>query len=148
MRWLLFIGLFLFVWIELSIFIQISKVLGIALTILLVFFTSCIGASLLINQGVQNIMSLRRKLSEGGDPAKEVVKSISLIVSGFLLFLPGFFTDILGLILFIPFVQKQFQTRLMPYLSGSTGDDRTIDGEYEIKEPKPVDQTPRDHNDR
>ncbi len=56
-----------------------------------------------------------------------MIKSVSLIIAGLLLLLPGFFTDFLGLLLLLPPVQKHLTLKLMPHLrvwrgrGGSTG---------------------------
>jgi UPF0716 protein FxsA len=50
-RWIPFIAFFLYVYIEISIFIQVAHVLGVLLTLILVIFTSVIGMSLVRNQG-------------------------------------------------------------------------------------------------
>ncbi len=72
MRWLPFIAIFLYVYIEISIFIQVAHVLGVLLTlILLVIFTSVIGMSLVRNQGFKNFRADAAKNSSvkpsGGD---------------------------------------------------------------------------------
>ncbi len=41
-RWIPFIAFFLYVYIEISIFIQVAHVLGVLLTLILVIFTSVI----------------------------------------------------------------------------------------------------------
>ena len=120
MRWLPFIAIFLYVYIEISIFIQVAHVLGVLLTLVLVIFTSVIGMSLVRNQ------------------------SVSLIIAGLLLLLPGFFTDFLGLLLLLPPVQKHLTVKLMPHLrfsrmpgggfSAGTGGGNTFDGEYQRKD--------------
>ncbi len=64
---------------------------------------------------------------------------VSLIIAGFLLLLPGFFTDFLGLLL-LPPVQKHLTLTLMPHLrvwrGPGAGPDSgfTVDGEYERKD--------------
>ncbi len=65
MRWLPFLVFFLLAWIEISLFIQVAHVLGVLLTMLLVIFTSCIGVSLVKNQGVKNFMLMQQKLAKG-----------------------------------------------------------------------------------
>ncbi len=45
-----------------------------------------------------------------------MIKSVSLIIAGLLLLLPGFFTDFLGLLLLLPPVQKHLTVKLMPHL--------------------------------
>ncbi|KAB8311939.1 FxsA family protein [Erwinia endophytica] len=148
-RWLPFLVLFVLAWIEISLFIQVAHVLGVLLTMLLVVFSSCIGISLVRNQGIKNFMLMQQKLAAGESPAAEMVKSVSLILAGFLLLLPGFFTDCLGLLLLLPPVQKHLTLKLMPHLrvwrgSGATPDSGgfTVDGEYERKDVKRI-----EHND-
>ena len=51
MRWIPLIAVFLYVYIEISIFIQVAHVLGVLLTLILVIFSSVVGISLVKNQG-------------------------------------------------------------------------------------------------
>ena len=149
MRWLPFLLLFVLAWIEISIFIQVAHVLGVLMTLLLVVFSSCIGISLVKNQGMKNFMLMQQKLAAGESPAAEMLKSVSLILAGFLLLLPGFFTDFLGLLLLLPPVQKHLTLKLMPHLRSwrgpGAGPDSgyTVDGEYERK-----DTTLIEHDDK
>ena len=143
MRWIPFIAFFLYVYIEISIFIQVAHVLGVLLTLILVIFTSVIGMSLVRNRGFKNLMLMQQKMQAGESPAVEMVKSVSLIIAGLLLIIPGFFTDFLGLLLLLPPVQKHLTLKLLPYLrfgrmggdfGGSTGGGETFDGEFQRKE--------------
>ena len=150
MRWLPFVIIFALVWIEISLFIQVAHVIGVFLTMLLVIFTSCIGISLVKNQGMKNFILMQQKLSMGESPAAEMVKSVSLVLAGFLLLIPGFFTDFLGLLLLLPPVQKHLTLKLMPHLrmwggagmGGSSG--FTVDGEFERKENPRIEHDDRD----
>ncbi|ORM81360.1 FxsA family protein [Mixta gaviniae] len=140
MRWLPLLILFVLAWIEITLFIQVAHVMGVLLTMMLVIFTSCIGVSLVKNQGVKNFMLMQQKLAQGESPAAEMIKSVSLIIAGVLLLLPGFFTDLLGLLLLLPPVQKHLTLKLMPHLrvwrGPGAGPDSgyTMEGEYERKE--------------
>ena len=69
MRWLPFIAIFLYVYIEISIFIQVAHVLGVLLTLVLVIFTSVIGMSLVRNQGFKNFVLMQQKMAAGENPA-------------------------------------------------------------------------------
>ncbi|HEX4500524.1 MAG TPA: FxsA family protein [Scandinavium sp.] len=144
MRWIPLLAVFLYVYIEISIFIQVAHVLGVLMTLLLVIFTSVIGMSLVRNQGFKNFMLMQQKMQAGESPAAEMIKSVSLIIAGLLLVLPGFFTDFLGMLLLLPPVQKHLTLKLMPHLrfartpgggftaGGSNGD--TFEGEYQRKD--------------
>ncbi|NMP25917.1 FxsA family protein [Rahnella sp. SAP-1] len=143
MRWLPLLLLFLLAYIEITLFIKVAAVLGVAITLLLVVFTSCVGVSLVRNQGMKTIMQLQQKLALGESPAAEMVKSVSLVFAGFLLLVPGFFTDILGLLLLLPPVQKSLTLKLMPHLniyrSGGAGaaNGQTFEGEFQRKDENP-----------
>ena len=71
MRWLPFIAIFLYVYIEISIFIQVAHVLGVLLTLVLVIFTSVIGMSLVRNQGFKNFVLMQQKMAAGENPAAD-----------------------------------------------------------------------------
>nr|WP_255434218.1 FxsA family protein [Pantoea sp. WMus005] len=139
-RWIPLLVFFILAWIEISLFIQVAHVMGVLLTMLLVVFTSCIGVSLVKNQGMKNFMLMQEKLARNESPATEMIKSVSLIIAGFLLLLPGFFTDLLGLLLLLPPVQKHLTLKLMPHLrvwrGPGAGPDSgyTMDGEFERKD--------------
>lgn len=154
MRWIPLIAVFLYVYIEITIFIQVAQVLGVLLTLVLVIFSSVVGMSLVRNQGFKNLLLMQQKMAAGESPAAEMIKSVSLIIAGLLLLLPGFFTDFLGLLLLLPPVQKLLTLRLMPHLrfsrmpgggfSAGTKGGQTFDGEYQRKD----DQRDRlDHKD-
>lgn len=145
MRWIPFIAFFLYVYIEISLFIQVAHVFGVFLTLILVILTSVLGVSLVKNQGLKNFMLMQQKMAAGESPAAEMVKSVSLIIAGILLILPGFFTDFLGLLLLLPPIQKHLTVKLMPHLrfsampgggfkAGNTYEGNTFDGEYQRKD--------------
>ncbi|UPT57419.1 FxsA family protein [Dickeya zeae] len=156
MRWLPLLLIFLFVYIEVSIFIRVADVLGVAVTLLLVVMTSCIGISMVRNQGVKNIMLMQQRLQAGESPAAELVKSVSLILAGFLLVVPGFFTDFLGLLLLLPPIQKHLTLKLMPHLqvwggrprsNNRGGQGNVFEGEFQRKdEHERLDQSDNDHH--
>ncbi|MDM7199545.1 FxsA family protein, partial [Citrobacter freundii] len=109
-------------------------------------FTSVIGMSLVRNQGFKNFLLMQQKMAAGESPAAEMIKSVSLIIAGLLLVLPGFFTDFLGLLLLLPPVQKHLTMKLLPHLrfsrmpgggfSAGTGGGETFDGEFQRKDDK------------
>lgn len=143
MRWIPFIAFFLYIYIEISIFIQVAHGLGVLLTLILVIATSFIGMSLVRNQGFKNLMLMQQKMQMGESPAAEMIKSVSLIIAGLLLIIPGFFTDFLGLLLLLPPVQKHLTLKLLPYLrfgrmgggfGGGAAGGETFDGEFQRKE--------------
>ena len=95
-------------------------------------------------------------MQAGESPAAEMIKSVSLILAGLLLLLPGFFTDFLGLVLLLPPVQKHLTVKLMPHLhfgrmpgggfGGGTTSGQTFDGEYQRKDERPDQLDHKDDN--
>lgn len=143
MRWLPLLVLFLLAYIEITLFIKVAAAIGVAMTLLLVVFTSCVGVSLVRNQGMKTFFQMQQKMAQGESPAAEMVKSVSLVLAGFLLVIPGFFTDILGLLLLLPPVQKLLTLRLLPilrvYRPGGAGptSGHTFEGEFQRKDERP-----------
>ena len=129
-RWIPFIAFFLYVYIEISIFIQVAHVLGVFMTLILVIFSSVVGMSLVRNQGFKNFLLMQQKMAAGESPAAEMIKSVSLIIAGLLLLLPP--------------VQKHLTMKLMPHLrfsrmpgggfSAGTGGGETFEGEFQRKD--------------
>lgn len=116
MRWIPLILICLLVYIESVIFVHVASEIGVLMTLVLVVLTSCLGISLVKNQGTKNIGLIQQKIAAGESPAEEMIKSVALVLAGILLIIPGFFTDFLGLLLLLPPVQKLMVMRLMPHI--------------------------------
>ena len=151
MRWLPLIVICLLIYIEAVIFVHVASSIGVLTTLFLVVLTSCVGISLVKNQGVKNIASMQQKLAMGEVPAAEMVKSVSLVLAGILLLIPGFFTDFLGLLLLLPPLQAVLVTKLISRFriytpgSGQSGfssnqGGSTFEGEFQRKEDSPSNQ--------
>lgn len=92
-------------------------------------------------------------MAAGENPAAEMIKSVSLIIAGLLLLLPGFYRLPRSSTL-LPPVQKHLTVKLMPHLrfsrmpcggfSAGTGGGNTFDGEYQRKDD---DRDRLDHKD-
>ncbi len=156
MRWLPFVLMFILAWVEISIFIEVAHVFGVLFTLLLVIFTSAIGISLVKNQGFKNFRLMQEKLVRNENPASEVTRGLSLFIAGFLLVIPGFFTDFLGMLLLLPPIQKRLTHKFMPFISvwgnrGGAANDAgyTVEGEFERKENDRIEHfSTRSHDDK
>ena len=96
------IGLLLCGWLEILAFIFVSNEVGWLLTLLGVFLTAIIGIKLIKNQGLSVLNRVRSDLAKGHPPVVSIADSISLVVGGGLMLIPGYVTDGVGLLLFIP----------------------------------------------
>ena len=91
---------------EIAVFVLIGSQIGVLATIALVILTAIAGSTLLRLQGFGALARVRAALAEGRMPGKELVHGVMILLAGFLLLTPGFITDTLGLLLFIPAVRE------------------------------------------
>lgn len=102
---------------EIAGFIIVGKAIGLWLTLALVLFTSFLGLLILRLGGIGMVRNLQDAGRSGTQPADELVNGAMRVVAGILLFIPGFITDILGLLLLSPavrrFIWKSFGPRVV-----------------------------------
>ncbi|MFA9910386.1 FxsA family protein [Vibrio cholerae] len=99
--------------IEIALFIQVGGVLGVWPTIALVLLIAIVGASLVRSQGLQTLLTVQQRLAQGQLPAQQILEGVMLAVAGVLLLTPGFFTDILGMLVLLPAPRAYFAKQLM-----------------------------------
>jgi UPF0716 protein FxsA len=98
----LFFGVILWGWAEISAFIYIGNEIGGLLTLLGIFCTGIIGLSLLKSQGGAVMAKIRIELAQGRAPVGSIADSISLATGGILMLIPGYVSDGIGGLLFVP----------------------------------------------
>lgn len=98
--------------IEIAGFVIVGDEIGVLATLALVIAAGILGAILLRVQGFGVMTRIRREVDAGRDPSGEVAKGVMVLLAGILLLIPGFFTDIVGLLLFLPPV-REFAWRLL-----------------------------------
>jgi len=102
---------------ELTLLIHIGSLIGAANTILLLLLNGVIGIYIARMQGLQMVYRMQTSLNEGRLPSEELLTGVLIFFSGILLLIPGFITDIIGLLLLIPLtrnliksiIRKKFQ---------------------------------------
>lgn len=94
--------------IEIASIIFVGKHLGVLSTLFLLFLGMVIGASLMAKSGRDMIVKIQQELAEGRNPDQHMITGFMIFIAGVLFFIPGFVTDILAIILLIPFVQSKF----------------------------------------
>lgn len=91
--------------IELWGLITVGKVIGPLSTIALVILTGVVGAWLAKQQGLQVIRQVQFQLARGQMPTEALIDGALVLVGGLLLLSPGFFSDIIGILLLIPYTR-------------------------------------------
>ena len=88
--------------IEIAVFIEAGVWLGLWPTIGVVILTAIIGSTLLRHQGLATLVRVRESMDAGRLPVAELFDGLCLLVAGALLLTPGFVTDGVALLLFMP----------------------------------------------
>ncbi|EJF79745.1 FxsA family protein [Bartonella doshiae] len=87
--------------IEIAGFIFVGEEIGILATLILVILTTCAGSILLRIQGISILKNIQRELIQGRTVESDIINDGLIIIGAILLILPGFVSDILGILLII-----------------------------------------------
>lgn len=85
--------------------IQVGKLIGPFPTVLAVIVTSVIGTFLARRQGLEVYRLLILQLDRGELPSDTLLDGVFILLGGFLLMAPGFFTDAAGFLLMVPYIR-------------------------------------------
>ncbi len=105
MRAFLFL-LLLFPLIELAVLIKVGSAIGVLPTLLLIIGSAVLGSVLLRVAGVATAWRARERLARGELPEQEMLEGLLIAVGGGLLLLPGFISDLFGLLCLLPFTRR------------------------------------------
>jgi UPF0716 protein FxsA len=90
---------------EIATFIIVGREIGVGMTLLLVLTSVIAGAVLLRIQGFGVLRKIQQASQTGTDPGRQLVHGVMIVIAAFLLIIPGFISDVIGLLLFIPAVR-------------------------------------------
>ncbi|CAN0382635.1 unnamed protein product [Discosporangium mesarthrocarpum] len=88
--------------IEIGLFIEIGGWIGLWPTLGIVIVTAFAGTTLLRLQGLAVLRRAQESTARNELPVQEVFDGLCLLIAGVLLLTPGFFTDAVGFLLFVP----------------------------------------------
>lgn len=94
---------------ELALLIVIGQNIGVFNTLLLVVATTIIGIYIAKNKGINSVKNVKHMVARGEAPGPALVDGMLNFSGGVLLALPGFITDVIGLLLLLPITRKLFQ---------------------------------------
>ncbi len=132
---------------EIAGFVIVGNWLGLWPTLGLVVLSGVAGVTLLRLQGLSLLREINEEGRQGRVPGKAIVSGAMIVVAAILLVIPGFVSDIIGILLFLPPVRQwlwhMIGRRIVVRTSyagsahpgpQSGGDNRTIDldeGDFE-----------------
>jgi len=97
---------------EIAGFVIVGREVGALATVGLVLASGIAGVLLLRHQGFGVMARVRAEMAGGGDPSRQLAHGAMIVVAAILLIIPGFITDIIGLLLFLPPVRDLAWRRL------------------------------------
>ena len=116
---------------EIFLFIKIGGQVGALNTVALIFLTAIIGIYFAKLQGIQTLKSGMVNLYQNKMPIYEIMSGASIAIAALLLIIPGFFTDLIGFLLLIPFTRRIMFNLILKNRTQTEvkHEENTIDGE-------------------
>lgn len=94
---------------EIYVLVTVGSSIGAFPTIALVILTALAGAHLARLQGMSVMQRIRENLDQGYMPAEELLDALLIFLAGMALLMPGFLTDICGLLILLPATRNIFK---------------------------------------
>ena len=123
---LLFIGI---PTLEIFLMIKIGSKVGALNTVGLVFLTAIIGLYFAKVQGIKTIKSGMINIYQNKLPTYEILSGASIAIAALLLITPGFFTDLIGFLILIPFTRNIILKIALKSKSKNNHNDEIVDVE-------------------
>ena len=120
--------------IEIYLFIKIGSQIGAFNTVLLILTTAVAGVAYARYEGFNTLRSGLSQLVKNEIPMYEIISGATLAFAALLLILPGFATDMIGILLIIPFTRKVILSKFINKNKKkykSENNKNYIDGDYE-----------------
>jgi len=112
--------------VEIYLFIKIGSQIGAFNTISLIFITAVIGLYYVKYEGLNTLRSAIKQLVKNELPINEIISGAALTFAAFLMILPGFLTDVVGLLIVFPWTRKFLFKKI-----SKKNNKNFIEGEYE-----------------
>ena len=118
--------------IEIYLFIKIGSQIGAFNTVLLILTTAVVGVAYARYEGFNTLRSGIKQIVKNELPVYEIFSGATLAFAALLLIIPGFATDIIGILLVIPFTRKIILSKFIkkPIQKDKRNKD-FIEGDYE-----------------
>jgi len=117
--------------VEIYLFIKVGSQIGAFNTISLIFITAFFGILYARYEGFNTLKSGMSQVVKNELPIYEIISGAALAFAALLLILPGFATDLLGLLIIFPPTRKLFLKRISAKGKKNNAKQDFINGEYE-----------------
>jgi UPF0716 protein FxsA len=113
-------GLILLLWpaVEILVLIVVAQQIGVLLTFLLLIVSWPVGIWAMRSQGRAAMRRLASAVAEQRPPGREVLNGALVLIGGLLLMIPGFVTDVVGILCLAPPTRALIRGLLVRNLQG------------------------------
>ncbi|HLO78882.1 MAG TPA: FxsA family protein [Magnetospirillum sp.] len=137
MAWMVLVAVIALPVVEIALFIKSAQWIGLLPTIAAAIAAGVLGTALVRRQGFELLMRTRAQFERGEMPVREAFDGLCLAVAGVLLVLPGFFSDVVAVLLLLPPVRELLRAALMARVGTAAGRSsrpgpQTIETEYRV----------------
>jgi UPF0716 protein FxsA len=116
--------------IEIYLFIKIGSSIGAFNTISLILITAIVGVYYARYEGLNTLKSAISQIVTNKLPIYEIISGAALAIASLLLILPGFATDLIGLLLIFPITRRIIFRKVSTKYKQSNKSNDPIEGEY------------------
>ena len=117
---------------EIYLFIKIGSQIGAFNTISLILITAIVGVAYARYEGFNTLKSGISQLTKNELPIYEIISGAALTFAAILLIIPGFATDLLGVLLIFPYTRKLFLKKFSKKYEKKNNEKKNfIEGQYE-----------------
>ena len=118
--------------IEIYLFIKIGSEIGAFNTVLLILVTAVVGVGYARYEGYNTLKTGMSQLVKNELPVYELISGATLAFAALLLIIPGFASDLIGILLIVPFTRKFILKKFIKkHDKTKKKNTNYIDGDYE-----------------
>ncbi|GGL42098.1 FxsA family protein [Sporolactobacillus putidus] len=110
------IVILLYVLAEVSVLVYVGRTLGVLNTFLLLFAGAFFGVWIVKRQGLSIFKRIRADLDQRKIPGDSLMDGACLLIGGFLFVVPGFISDLAGLLFLVPSLRFSIKRRIVRWL--------------------------------
>lgn len=93
-------------------------------TFSLMILISLVGAIAALYEGRKVMQQARMQMNGGQIPGRSFVNGVCVLAGGLLLLLPGFISDIIGVLLIVPFTRRIFEGLILKWIEAAMNSGR------------------------
>ncbi|RIJ66727.1 FxsA family protein [Rummeliibacillus sp. POC4] len=102
--------------VELTVVLLSGKLIGMIPTMFLIVVTGLLGIYIAKSKGLNAFQQLKAAIENGQAPGDAIIDGVLTFIGSIILVLPGFISDIIGILLIIPITRKLFKPAIYYWL--------------------------------